>query len=141
VSIRNKAIQYPLRQKRTTLPVKHSQAFIDLVNEARAQIPETTCQAIHERLQAGEKLTLIDVREKDEWDRGHLPGAIHLSKGIIERDVEGAFPEKGAELVLYCGGGYRSALAALNLKKMGYTRAVSMDGGWRTWTEQGYPTS
>lgn len=120
--------------------MKHSQAFVDLVNEARSKIPETTCQAVQARLAAGEQLTLVDVRERDEWDRGHLPGAVHLSKGIIERDVEGVFPAHDAELILYCGGGYRSALAALNLKKMGYTNAVSMDGGWRTWTEQGYPT-
>ena len=120
--------------------MKHSQAFVDLVNEARAQIPETDCQAVHARLQAGESLILIDVREADEWNRGHLPGATHLSKGIIERDVEELFPDHGAELILYCGGGYRSALAALNLKKMGYTRALSMDGGWRGWTEAAYPT-
>lgn len=119
----------------------HTQAFVDLVAEARAQIPETTCPAIHDRMTAGEALTIIDVREREEWDRGHLPGATHLSKGVIERDVEGLFPDKDAELILYCGGGFRSALAALNLKKMGYTRAVSMDGGWRTWTEQGYPTT
>ncbi len=121
--------------------MQHTQAFVDLVAEARAQIPETTCQVINDRLAAGEELALIDVREREEWDRGHLPGATHLSKGVIERDVEGVFPAKDAELILYCGGGYRSALAALNLKKMGYTRAVSMDGGWRTWTEQGYPTT
>jgi len=81
------------------------------------------------------------VREESEWARGHLPGAIHLGKGVIERDIEQRVPEKNAPLVLYCGGGFRSALAAENLQKMGYTNVVSMDGGWRGWTEAGYPTA
>ena len=86
-----------------------------------------------------DKVTLVDVREDNEWMRGHLPGAVHLGKGVIERDIEQAFPDKASPLVLYCGGGYRSALAADNLQKMGYTRVMSMDGGWRGWTEAGFP--
>ena len=86
-----------------------------------------------------DKITLVDVREESEWARGHLPGAVYLGKGVIERDVEQAFPDKTAPLVLYCGGGFRSALAADNLQKMGYTNVISMDGGWRGWTEAGFP--
>jgi rhodanese-related sulfurtransferase len=95
---------------------------------------------VKERLEAEEEFTLVDVREESEWARGHLPRAVHLSKGVIERDVEERFPDKNAALVLYCGGGYRSALAADNLQKMGYRNVSSMDGGWRGWTEAGYPT-
>jgi rhodanese-related sulfurtransferase len=87
-----------------------------------------------------EKFTLVDVCADNEWARGHLPGAIHLGKGVIERDIEQAVPDKSATLVLYCGGGFRSALAADNLQKMGYTNCISMDGGWRSWTEAGFPT-
>jgi rhodanese-related sulfurtransferase len=82
----------------------------------------------------------VDVREESEWARGHIPNAIHLGKGIIERDIEKAIPEKGATVVLYCGGGFRSALAADNLQKMGYSNVISMDGGWREWTQAGFPT-
>ena len=95
---------------------------------------------VKQRLDAGEKFTLVDVREDNEWAKGHLPGAIHLGKGVIERDVETAVPDKSATLVLYCGGGFRSALAADNLQKMGYSNCISMDGGWRGWTEAGFPT-
>jgi len=94
---------------------------------------------VKRRLDAREKIVLIDVREESEWHHGHLPGAFHLGKGIIERDIEQAFPDKEATLVLYCGGGFRSALAADNLQKMGYRQVISMDGGWRGWTEAGFP--
>jgi rhodanese-related sulfurtransferase len=120
--------------------MKHSEGFLRLVNEARSRIRETTVAEIKRRLDAGEKIVLVDTREESEWARGHLPDAVHLSKGIIERDVEVRFPDKNAEIVLYCGGGFRSALSAENLQKMGYKNVVSMDGGWRGWLESGYPT-
>lgn len=120
--------------------MKHSEGFLRLVNEARARIRETNVAEIKRRLDAGEKIILIDTREESEWARGHLPDAVHLSKGIIERDVEVRFPDKNVELVLYCGGGFRSALSAENLQKMGYKNVVSMDGGWRGWLDSGYPT-
>ena len=120
--------------------MKHSEAFVRLVNESRAQIRETNVAEVKARLDAGEKFTLVDVREDNEWARGHLPGAVHLGRGIIERDIEERFPDKTVELVLYCGGGYRSAMSADNLQKMGYTNVSSMDGGWRGWNEAGFPT-
>lgn len=100
---------------------------------------ECTVDDVQRRLAAGERLNLIDVREESEYAKGHLPGAVHLSKGIIERDVEKTFADPDAELVLYCGGGFRSALAADNLQKMGYNNVLSMDGGWRGWKEAGHP--
>lgn len=119
----------------------HASAFLRLVDEARARIQETTAAHVRERLDvADDPFVLVDVREQEEWDRGHLPGAIHLGKGVIERDIEAAVPDPDTELVLYCGGGFRSALAADALRRMGYTRVVSMDGGWKAWTEAGYPT-
>ena len=119
--------------------MKHPPKFLKLVEDARKHVKETDVQAIHDRLTKGEKVFLVDVREESEWAKGHLPGAIHLGKGIIERDIEALVPDANREMVLYCGGGFRSVLAAENLKKMGYTNAVSMDGGWRGWTEAGYP--
>ncbi len=119
--------------------MKHSEAFVRLVNESRGRIKETNVAEVKKRLDAGEKFILIDVREDNEWARGHIPGAVHLGRGVIERDIEDRIPEKSAELVLYCGGGYRSAMSADNLQKMGYTNVSSMDGGWRGWTEAGYP--
>jgi rhodanese-related sulfurtransferase len=119
----------------------HSPGFLRLVDEVRARIRECTIADVKRRLDAGETFHLIDVREADEWSRGHLPKARHLSKGIIERDVETTIPDPHADIVLYCGGGYRSALAADNLQRMGYTNVTSMDGGWRAWTESGYPTA
>ncbi len=119
--------------------MKHSPGFLKLVEDAKTRIHETNTHEVKKRLDAREKIYLVDVREESEWARGHLPGAIHLSKGILERDIEQAIPEKSATLVLYCGGGFRSALAADNLQKMGYTQVISMDGGWRGWTEAGYP--
>jgi rhodanese-related sulfurtransferase len=117
--------------------MKHASKFLALVLDAKSRVQETTVAEVKERLDRGERLTIIDVREESEWDQGHVPGAIHLSKGIIERDIERMFPDPGTEFILYCGGGYRSALAADNLTKMGYTRAISMDGGMRGWREAG----
>ena len=119
--------------------MQHAPGFLRLVDAARARIRECTVADVKRRLDAGERFHLIDVREQDEWARGHLPQARHLSKGIIERDIEGVIPDPDADIVLYCGGGYRSALAADNLRQMGYRRVTSMDGGWRGWNEAGYP--
>lgn len=119
--------------------MRHSPGFLKLVDDAKSRVQQADFRDIKRRLDSREKLTLIDVREDNEWARGHLPGAIHLGKGIIERDIEEAFPDKDAALVLYCGGGFRSALVADNLQKMGYTNVISMDGGWRGWTTAGYP--
>ena len=118
---------------------KHSPRFLQLVNDAKSRINETNVQQVKQRLDRGERFHLIDVREESEWAKGHLPRAVHLGKGIIERDVEQQFPDTNTELVLYCGGGFRSALAADNLQKMGYTKVTSMDGGWRGWTDAGLP--
>ena len=117
----------------------HASRFLDLVHQAKARITEVTLQDVKPRIDAGEKLNVIDVREESEWAAGHVPGAVHLGKGIIERDIEKAFPDPDTELILYCGGGYRSALAADALRQMGYTRAISMDGGFRAWREAGCP--
>ena len=121
--------------------MKHSPGFLRIVDEVRPRIRECTVTEVKRRQDAGEAFHLVDVREVDEWSRGHLPGARHLSKGIIERDIEATIPDLHADIVLYCGGGYRSALAADNLQRMGYTNVTSMDGGWRAWTESGYPTA
>ena len=118
----------------------HSPRFLDIVNECKSRVRECTVSDVKARLDAGEAFELVDVREQSEYANGHLPGARHLGKGVIERDIESAIPDSGTAIVLYCGGGYRSALAADALQKMGYTNVVSMDGGWRGWNEQGYPT-
>ena len=120
--------------------MKHAPGFLAIVSDAKTRVKEMNFQEVKQKLDAGEKFTLVDVREDNEWARGHLPGAVHLSKGIIERDIETAIPDKSTTLVLYCGGGLRSALAADNVRKMGYTNAISMDGGWRSWTGAGFPT-
>ena len=117
----------------------HAQGFLNLVNDAKKRIKEENYRQTKERIDAGEKIHLIDTREDAEWARGHIPGAVHLSKGIIERDIEKTVPDKSATIILYCGGGFRSALAADNLQKMGYTNVISMDGGWRGWTESQFP--
>jgi rhodanese-related sulfurtransferase len=117
----------------------HSPRFLQLVQDAKKRIREVTVEQVKARLDRGDKFHLIDVREESEYAKDHLPGATHLGKGIIERDVEQRFADTGAELVLYCGGGFRSALAADNLQKMGYTNVVSMDGGIRGWRDKGYP--
>jgi rhodanese-related sulfurtransferase len=119
--------------------MKHSPGFLKVVNDAKTRVRECTVDDVHARQKRGEVFLLIDVREDSEWTRGHLPQARHLSKGIIERDIETAVPNHDTPLVLYCGGGFRSALAADNLQKMGYTNVISMDGGWREWTERGLP--
>lgn len=118
----------------------HGPEFVKLVDDAKTRIRQTNVQEVKQRLDAKESFTLIDVREDSEWARGHLPGAVHLCKGIIERDIENAVPAKATTIVLYCGGGFRSALVADNLQKMGYTDVISMDGGWRGWTRAGFPT-
>jgi len=119
--------------------MQHSPRFLKIVDDARKRVRETTIDDIKARLDRGDKFTLVDVREESEFAKDHLPGAIHLGKGVIERDIEGRVPDLGAPLVLYCGGGFRSALAADNLQKMGYTNVISMDGGVRGWREKGYP--
>ena len=119
--------------------MEHSPGFLRLVDDARSRIREVTIADVERLRRSGELFTLIDVREEEEWRRGHLPGARHLCKGVIERDIEAAVPDRGTHLVLYCGGGFRSALAADNLQRMGYTRVESMDGGWRAWTAAGLP--
>jgi rhodanese-related sulfurtransferase len=118
---------------------KHTAAFIALVDDARARIAETTVADVKRRLDAGENLTLVDVREDNEWQAGHLPHAQHIGRGVIERDIEGKIPDRTAEVILYCGGGFRSALAADNLQRMGYTNVLSMDGGFRQWRDAGFP--
>jgi rhodanese-related sulfurtransferase len=118
----------------------HSPAFLKLVDEAKARVRETNVPEVKRRLDRRDKFHLVDVREESEWARGHLPGAMHLSKGIIERDIETTIPDKAAPIVLYCGGGFRSVLVAENLQRMGYTNVVSMGGGWRGWVEAGHPT-
>ena len=119
---------------------KHAIRFLRIVNQAKSRITECTIADVQAKLTAGEVFFLLDVREESEYARGHLPGALHLGKGVIERDIEQAIPDPEASIVLYCGGGYRSALAADNLQKMGYTKIVSMDGGTRAWQEAGYTT-
>jgi rhodanese-related sulfurtransferase len=121
------------------MAMQHSPRFLKLVQDAKSRVRETTVDDVKVRLDRGERLTIIDVREESEYARDHVPGAVHLGKGIIERDVESRFPDTSTELILYCGGGFRSALAAENLQKMGYTNVVSMDGGIRDWRNRGYP--
>ena len=118
---------------------KHPPRFLKIVDDAKKRVRETNVDAVKVRMDRGEKFLLVDVREESEFAKDHLPGAIHLGKGVIERDIEASVPELNTELVLYCGGGFRSALAADNLQKMGYTNVISMDGGIRDWREKGYP--
>lgn len=119
----------------------HSPQFLAIVESARQQIRECTVDDVKRRLDAGEPFVLIDVREESEFARGRIPQAIHLGKGVIERDIEERVPDPRTPLVLYCGGGFRSALAAEALQRMGYLEVTSMDGGWRGWTQAGYPVS
>lgn len=119
--------------------MKHSEGFIKIVNDAKSRIRECDIHEVHRRLERGEQFHFVDVREDNEWAKGHATGAIHIGRGVIERDIEGLIPDKSADIVLYCGGGYRSALAADNLQKMGYSNVSSMDGGYRAWKEAGYP--
>jgi rhodanese-related sulfurtransferase len=118
---------------------QHSQRFLQIVDDAKKRVRETTVDDVKRRLDGNEQFLLIDVREDNEWDKDHLPRAIHLGKGVIERDIEQRVPDLDAPIVLYCGGGFRSALAADNMGKMGYTSVLSMDGGIREWREKGYP--
>jgi rhodanese-related sulfurtransferase len=119
--------------------MKHNPGFVKLVEDARRRIRECTVGDVKMKLDRGERFHFIDVREDNEFAVDHAKGALHLGRGILERDIETVIPDKRAEIVLYCGGGYRSALAAQNLKKMGYSNAASMDGGIRAWREAGYP--
>ena len=118
---------------------QHPEGSLHLVNDAKKRIKEEDFRETKRRLDVGEKMVLVDTREDAEWDRGHIPGAIHLGKGIIERDIEKTIPDKDTKIILYCGGGFRSALAADNLQKMGYRNVISMDGGWRGWIDAGFP--
>ena len=118
----------------------HAAQFLKLVNEAKRKIKETNVADVKRRTDAGEKFLLVDVREDNEWAKGHLPCAVHMGKGVIERDIEQRVPDTNAKLILYCGGGFRSALVADNLQKMGYNNVESMDGGWKGWTGAGLPT-
>jgi rhodanese-related sulfurtransferase len=119
--------------------MQHAPGFLKLVNDAKKRIRETNVDEVKARLDRGEKFVLIDVREESEYAKDHLPGAIHLGKGVIERDIEQRVPDPKTPIVLYCGGGFRSALSADNLQKMGYTNVLSMDGGVRGWREKGLP--
>jgi|ERR1043166_349063 rhodanese-related sulfurtransferase len=117
----------------------HSEGFLKLVNDSKGRIREVSVEQTRERMGANKEARLIDVREDNEWDAAHAAGAEHLGKGIIERDIEAAVPDKATELFLYCGGGYRSALAADVLQQMGYTNVYSMAGGWKAWKDSGAP--
>ena len=119
--------------------MQHSEGFLKLVEDARTRVRELHVEEARARLDANPEARLIDVREDDEWRRGHAAGAEHLGRGVIERDVEQKHPDKNSELILYCGGGYRSALAADNLQRMGYANVYSMAGGWKAWRESGAP--
>ncbi len=119
--------------------MKHSEGFLKLVNDAKSRIREVTVAETRARIQANAEVRLIDIREDHEWETAHAAGAEHLGKGIIERDIETTVPDKSTELILYCGGGYRSALAADVLQQMGYTKVFSMAGGWKAWKESGAP--
>ncbi len=118
---------------------QHSPRFLKIVEDAKKRVRETSVDQVKAMLDRGEKINLIDVREESEYAKDHLPGAVHLGKGVIERDVEQRYPDTSTPLILYCGGGFRSALAADNLQKMGYTNVISMDGGIRDWRQKGYP--
>jgi rhodanese-related sulfurtransferase len=116
----------------------HSPGFLALVDDARGRIRETDVETVRDRLAAGESFKLVDVREDNEYAAGRIPGAVHIGRGVIERDAEQKLPDPDEEIILYCGGGFRSALAADNLQKMGYTNVISMDGGFRAWREHGF---
>ena len=117
--------------------MKHSEGFLKVVDDAKSRVREVSVQETQSRMKENAGAKLIDVREDNEWEAAHAAGAIHLGKGIIERDIETAVPDKDTELILYCGGGYRSALAADVLQQMGYTNVFSMAGGWKAWKEAG----
>jgi len=116
---------------------QHPPGFLKIVDDAKSRVRECTIDDMKARRTAGDPFVLVDVREESEYAKGHIPGAVHLGKGVIERDIEEKYPDPATPLVLYCGGGFRSALAADNIQKMGYSNVISMDGGWRGWTESG----
>lgn len=120
--------------------MKHSEGFLRLVEDAKSRVKELAISEFKKRWDAGWRPLLVDVREESEWAKGRLPGAVHIGKGVIERDIEAECSDHGRELVLYCGGGFRSALAADNLQRMGYRSVLSLEGGWRAWTDAGLPT-
>jgi rhodanese-related sulfurtransferase len=120
--------------------MQHSPQFLKLVSEAKTRVKEIDVPDVKRRIDGGEKFLLVDVREDHEWASGHVPGAVHMGRGVIERDIEVRVPVTSTKIVLYCGGGFRSALVADNLQKMGYTNVESMDGGWRGWVAAGLPT-
>jgi rhodanese-related sulfurtransferase len=126
-------------RNRSATPVAHNEQFLKLVNDAKTRVKEVDIEGYKKLVAAGDKHLLVDTREDNEWAAGHARGAVHLSKGIIERDIETKVPDKSTKLVLYCGGGFRSALAADNLQKMGYTNVISLDGGWRAYQTSGLP--
>ena len=119
---------------------QHAPGFLKLVTDAKSRVTECTVDEVKARLAGGKAFALIDVREEGEYAAGHAAGAVHLGKGVIERDIEAKVPDPATPLVLYCGGGFRSALAADSLQKMGYTNVISMDGGWAAWVKAGLPT-
>ena len=121
------------------MALQHSPRFLEIVQDAKKRIRELTVDDVKAKLDRGEKFLLVDVREESEYAKDHLPKSIHLGKGVIERDIEARVPDTSTPLILYCGGGFRSALAADNLQKMGYTDVLSMDGGIREWREKGLP--
>lgn len=123
----------------STAPKHHNAGFLALVNDAKSRVKQIDIAEYQRMAERGEAGALIDTREESEWAAGHAVGATHLGKGIIERDIESKFPDKDTRLVLYCGGGFRSALVADALQKMGYTDAISLDGGWRAWVQAGLP--
>jgi len=118
----------------------HSKKFLTIVNDAKGRIKETNVEEVKIQLDRGDKFFLVDVREESEWNKGHITNAIYIGKGVIERDIEKKIDNIDAEIILYCGGGFRSALAADNLQKMGYSNVSSMDGGYSGWIKAGYPT-
>ena len=119
--------------------MQHNPGFLKLVDDAKTRVRQIDVEGYKKMLAAGEPHVLVDTREDNEWANGHVAGAVHISRGIIERDIETKYPDKATTLVLYCGGGYRSALVADNLQKMGYTGPISLDGGWRALKESGLP--
>ena len=133
------AAQQKAEEKRSTETVAHNPGFQKLVDDAKSRIKEIDIDAYKKIVAAKERHVLVDTREDSEWDAGHVSGAVHLGKGVIERDIETRVPDKSTKIILYCGGGFRSALAADNLQKMGYTNAISLDGGWRALKESGLP--
>ena len=117
---------------------EHARKFLSIVNDAKKRIRETNVEEVNSKLDCGDTFYLVDVREESEWNKGYIPNAIHIGKGVIERDIEKKINNTEAEIILYCGGGFRSALAADNLQKMGYSKVSSMDGGYGGWVKAGY---